>query len=551
VLLTSTVTLQLNISGVPKDAMCLSYGTLDALQVFPLQSLFSVVTSTINNTSISCNLSDILPALMLLNTNDSIMEFNDTTNILPDSFYLNYSDAFNNAQITNNNVLAGASSTDLNPAASPRGALPIAITAFTYTDTSDSTPTTTNTFSWANMISTGTTDSWVINIAYTVTEPLLFSPWIFGNPTYNAQGFYGIQNLNFQFNVGSTNRVWSSSNDYIDSINVVSFQNTSLGFTFISPQPSMLLKSRNCVPYYEMPRYLSNSGTTTSIVPSVYSPTTANGEGFYVNGISVNGAVLNTQSIQLNQIPDLLIIMVRKPLGEQNYQDSTSFLCIQGISINFNNTSGLMSNATQMQLYQMSKSNGSTQTWDQFSGYFMQSTIPPSGSAGNFIPIATTGSLLVLQFGKDIPLPDYYAPSSLGNFNLQIRLNVYNQSTTYAGSSTSTYATAGSTGETITPEICMITMNSGVFVSDRGTSNIYTGILTKQDVLNTSELVPYTTTQVETLVGGKMNDRIKSALGYGLSKQSSHHKKPSSESGLVGGIGASVSGGKLSKHLRK
>jgi len=548
VLLTSTVTLQLNITNVPSGEMCLSYGTTDSLQNFPLQSLFSVVTSTINNTSVSVNLNDILPALMLINQTDSLMEFNDTTNILPDCFYLNYSDAFNNQQIQNNNVLAGASSTDLNGACNPRGCLPIAITAFSYTN-SESTPVTTTEFSWASMVSGATTDKWTINISYTVTEPLLFSPWIFGNPNYNAQGFYGIQNLNFQFNVGSTNRVWSSANNYIQSISLVSFQNTSLGFTFISPQPSMLLKSRNVVPYYEMPRYLSNAGTTSSIAPSTYDPQVANSEGFYINGIQVSGTTLNTQSIQLNQIPSLLIIMVRQPLGNQTYQNSTSFLCIQGISINFNNQSGIMSNATQMQLYECSKRNGSNQTWNQFSGFFNQSNIAP-GSTGNFIPIATTGSLLILQFGVDIPLPDYYAPSSLGNFNLQLRLNVYNQSTSYPADSTVTYGGTPIVGQTITPEICMITMNDGVFVSDRGTSNIYTGVLTKQDVLNTSELQPWTTSEVSTLIGGNLHNRMKSALGYGLSRRSASHKKDSSSVGLMGGIGASVSGGRLSKHVK-
>ena len=71
-------------------------------------------------------------------------------------------------------------------------------------------------------------------------------------------------------------------------------------------------------------------------------------------------------------------------------------------------------------------------------------------------------------------------------------------------------------------------------------------------MLNTSELQPWTTTEVETLVGGKMCDRIKSSLGYGLSKSSSHHQKTKDSSGvgLVGGFGSSVSGGKLSKHLK-
>jgi hypothetical protein len=43
---------------------------------------------------------------------------------------------------------------------------------------------------------------------------------------------------------------------------------------------------------------------------------------------------------------------------------------------------------------------------------------------------------------------------------------------------------------------------------------------------------------------------MKSALGYGLSRRSASHKKDSSSVGLMGGIGASVSGGRLSKHVK-
>jgi hypothetical protein len=41
--------------------------------------------------------------------------------------------------------------------------------------------------------------------------------------------------------------------------------------------------------------------------------------------------------------------------------------------------------------------------------------------------IPTTGSILVLNFGEVIQLTDeYYAPGSLGTFNLQLQLEVIN-----------------------------------------------------------------------------------------------------------------------------
>ena len=79
----------------------------------------------------------------------------------------------------------------------------------------------------------------------------------------------------------------------------------------------------------------------------------------------------------------------------------------------------------------------------------------------------TTGSLCVLEFGSDIELPDYYAPGSLGNFNLQFNVVFEN----YSLQAITDY------------QLVVITMNSGVFVTEKGQSSVYTGILTKQDVL--------------------------------------------------------------------
>ena len=45
-------------------------------------------------------------------------------------------------------------------------------------------------------------------VTFTVAEPILLSPFIFGNPTSNNQGFYGIQNMSFNMTLGDTSRVW-------------------------------------------------------------------------------------------------------------------------------------------------------------------------------------------------------------------------------------------------------------------------------------------------------------------------------------------------------
>ena len=51
----------------------------------------------------------------------------------------------------------------------------------------------------------GDNDVWVV---FNVTEPLLLSPFVFGNKE-NKQGFYGISNLTFSFNMAANaNRAW-------------------------------------------------------------------------------------------------------------------------------------------------------------------------------------------------------------------------------------------------------------------------------------------------------------------------------------------------------
>ena len=513
-----------------------SYGESDAAQVFPLQSLFSVITATINNTSVNINLQDVLPSLLLMNETADLHAYNGTTNTLSDDTWLNYADG----QSSISSPLGNLKDTSYDMNVIGRGCLPVTIIPLTgnyihtYTD-ADGDAQSNN--SWIKEVDS-TKNVWNFQVIFRVVEPLLLSPYLFGNPQYNNQGFYGIQNLNFQFNVGTTNRVWSSSNKWITSITIdpnTPFQDTIMYINYLTPQPSQLLKSRNVVPYYEMPRYLSTAGSNSALAVSTIAP----GQSYNfttVTGVKLATTTIISPNIQLNQVPDKLIINVRIPMTQQRYYNSSSFACIYGINLSFNNSAGLCSTFSQYDLYRISRENGSTQTWSQFCGFQNVNVNATNGGTedgyvGGFAPVPTTGSLLILQFGKDIQLNDYYASGSLGNFNLMFTLNVYNQSFTDA---------------IPTPELCLITLNSGVFVNDRGTSNIYTGLLTKEDVLKTSAYQSYTRHDVERLVGGNIHDMIKSAYPHVLHHAMKHIMGGDMGSGDSGGdMGAAVSGGRV------
>ena len=558
ILLQSTVTLAFQATipataGLRADLSVFNYGKTDALQVFPLQSLFSTMSSTINNSVVTINLNDVLQAILLMNETNELYEYNGTTNTLPDDTYYNYSDAI----LANSNPLGGLSNTDNDMSCIPRGCLPVSIFNIVHNWTAGiggNAGTDASFFVGADGANNATqVNTWSWNMTFKVVEPLLMSPWLFGNPKI-CPAIYGIQNLNFQFNIGNTNRVFSTALPYITNISLAAqdpFQNTCLYLNFITCQSTQLLQSKNVVPYYELPRYimspsqnqiLAATAAYTAPINTTVAATTSTVTT--VAGIPINPGTYTSNNIQLNQIPDKVIIFARIPLANQTCQNSSSFACISNISINFNNNAGLLSSVPQYTLYQMSKKNGSTQTWSQFCGF--QSTVNNTNNGGYTI-IPTTGSLLVLEFGTDIPLPgSYYAPGSLGSFNFQFTIQLYNQSTV-----------------AYTPDIVLVTLNSGLFVSDRGSSSIYTGILNREDVLSTSEQTPYTKADVDRLIGSGFHSHLKSNLAYGLHNHFSRmpqHMKGHGISGdnMSGGAvsGVESSGGKihhkkLLKHIRK
>jgi hypothetical protein len=294
-------------------------------------------------------------------------------------------------------------------------------------------------------------------------------------------------------------------------------------------------------------RYISTQGgtaTAVSIPPSTYG---SGYTSYSIPGILPSQQTYTSSTIQLNAIPDFLIIFGRVPISQQTPANSASFLVINRISINFANCAGLLSNASQYDLYRMSIENGSTQTWETFSGYAMVS------DGGYTYPAPTTGSMLVLRFGKDIQLStDYWAPGSLGNFSLNYTITFTNQGTNYpagaiaAGAESILFnSTAGGVAGAVTPEIVTVTMDSGVFCCSSGSSNVYTGLLSREDVLNCSLTQPYTRHDASRLIGGSISDKISSAVGHVLYKKG-HHKHHKEHHDIVGsGLGCAISGGSL------
>jgi hypothetical protein len=518
VFIQGTVTLTFAIANVPVGKYAMQYGLTDAFNCFPLQSLFTTMQVTINNASVSTNMQDIKDLVVLMNDKRMLNRYNSMTPSMPDEAYGLYS----NGVGANNNPLGGYTNNGYDPDFLSRGSWKL--DSFVVVKNGDPAITT--------LVSANINDTWEITLTATFTEPFLaLSPFI-NTLGDNDAGLVGINNISANFNVdASCKKVWSTSNyelpivpadglsPYITSITLgapgqsTGLSNMKMLFNFLSLQPEQYAKisTKNIVPYLDYPRFISPSTNTQTLIPN-------------------QTAQLTSQSLQLSQIPDLIMIAVRLPMTNQSWSYSPTFLGISNISISFNNASGLLASATQNDLYNISIRNGSSQNYESFTGVATTNNNPATpldptaGKAGYPVNVATVGSLLVLNPVYDFSLPSYLSCSSLGQYQFQFNITVTNQ---YPFN--------------ITPEIVVTLVNSGVFATVQGTSTIATGILTKDLVLKTKEENPVPaldSREYQRLVGGKMINRGMS----GVLRMVRHHKRKHALDGS-GSSGGGISGG--------
>ena len=529
VFIKSTIRFTVTETGVAANEFAGVYGRQYCLQSFPLNHLFTTASATINNSNVSSNIQDILPQLLQMMSQEELARYDGMCPYLVD-----FNNALNTTNIATsnaNNVIATANQTGYNKYFQPRGAYPVRLVDFSR-KVGTASPTKTLTSS---------ADTDVFKLAYEVDifEPIIgLSPFIYGHPAYNNQGLVGINSMNFVFNIDSSAKRFLSVGVASTVITKVElginvdggttnstnpFALTELVVCFNSSQSTDLITAKNVVPYTDIPRFITVTNTAIA------------GQG--------TEKTLNSNNIQLNQLPDLFIICVRKSIADMTVQDGEYNCVINSASINLNNASGLLSSASQFSLYQLSVKNGSKQTWAQFSGRVNQAITKTGGSSGNggLGVQATTGSIFVVS-PCDLSLPSFLAPGTIGSFNFQVKLGV------------TQYVTASSAD--ITPEIVILAVNSGIFSTVAGSSQIFTGILTKslvEDAKSAQMVNPVLSAEYNRVLGGGIHGDLQNSGNEQMPavKEAMKQKMKMAHS-MGSGVysGGAMSGGKFSGMVR-
>lgn len=300
----------------------------------------------------------------------------------------------------------------------------------------------------------------IATVVLNVIEPIYLSPL---DPSCSGErpNFYGIDTINL---VGTFNgrgntaagslisALWSHKQlpapavqSVFSSFNVVVNNGAAL-FQYITPDLSMVPKiPRSLVYDYVNPIFYS---TTSNTSVAAGAPVT-----------------LNLQNVQLNSVPDRMYVWVSNrdqdvtlyntdtywPLGASLPVTNLSVnggLVQNALNITFNNQTGILSTATNFDLYQIAAKNGCNGNFNQFS----------SG----------VSTVLSLKFGEDINLPNLVSAGSRGSYNISLQLQVVNPYTT-----------------TQIPSINVVFMNTGTYTIQDGQNLRNTGILTENDVLKT------------------------------------------------------------------
>jgi hypothetical protein len=551
-LISTTVYFTLKYTNVLAGEYAFKYGYDSAFGSYPLNSLFTTISSTINNVSVNANTQDILACLLRMNDNPLISETNTRTASLPDFYYNSYADGVGGS----NNPLGGINQSSYDAVYFGRGSLPLKVLKVVHTTSTGDIDT--------SILSTNIADTWVIQCSVDIIEPFIALSPFTNNAKNQEAGLYGINQISMNINIDTAmKRFWRDSratyvsgnntkSTYLTSIalgcsdynNGIAFQNCQLLMKFVSMTPEQVRRlgsSRNCVPYMEFPRYLSVSSQNASI-SGVVAGYVADDDVTIVQP-TISSATLTSSNIQLSVVPDKIIIGVRIPMSVQNASNTDSWLPITKCVVLFNSNSGILSSATVSDLYKISRRNGSSQNYFEFSGVANNNKITTLAEyTGGYQPIYTTGSLLVLDPVRDFSLDDWLSASSSGAFNFQVQLTVQN-----------TYSFP------VQPEILIITQQSGIFSTTEGVSATEVGILTKEVVLSTrmnekpeSMLLE---SEFDRLVGGRRyTDGTFNSMAHKMHRRyNTGYNGMAHKGGAVsGGVmsGGVMSGGRLGRHLK-
>jgi hypothetical protein len=425
----------------------------DAFRAFPLASCTNSIAITINNTNINLNTRDVIQALLRYHTPQDAREIEYS---LTPSYLDNYQTYDNNG-------------TAFNPPNGPlgpygngfyaRGGFPM---------------------NWQNLGQSGAAGPLYSTVTAVLTEPLFVSPLLFG--IGQSMAFIGVQTFDVVINFSDLSRLWSHSlgspgnTGFAVILPTNVFTNPALLFNYLTPKElDVPIPRALAYPYFNLDRFPT---TSTVLLPGV------TGGVFGLPGAST---VISTQNFMLNSIPRRMYIYAQIPQTNQTVSTADSFIPISNLSVNWNNSAGLLSSCSQQSLYKMSVENGLNVPWNVFTG----GPVPVLEESGTSVGLA--GAPVCIEMGKDIGLGELEAPGLLGQYQLQMNVTLYNVRPVPITS--------------VTLWILVVSEGSMTILDGRAVTQV--GVISKEDVLDAKKAPMVDYNAIERVYGGNFFSGLK------------------------------------------
>lgn len=338
-------------------------------------------------------------------------------------------------------------------------------------------------------------------VDFVTTEQLFLSPLYWGPFDTDASAFWGVRTFDMTLNflnqaaqrmiaidnvstgVAYNPATWNSQVQFSDFAGGFSYEDNQplLLFQYLTPQITDKAVGMDKIlnyPYFNVERF----PTDLPVAPP---------------GVR---QVASSNNIQLNSIPSKLYIFLRKRNQDLNSLpfSADTFMQINSVSIQWGNRNGVLASADQRQLYDLACKNGFMGSWAAWSGQRLNK--PALASAGFGTPAqqyAGLGSILALDT-LDLGLSALDAPGKLAQLMLQVQVNYTNVS-----------------NANIQPTMYVVAVSQGLFTLYNGQASALIGVLTSEDILRSHkqtghEMISYA--EVRRINGGNFLSDIKDKL---------------------------------------
>ena len=328
----------------------LQIGTNNGLRQFPLSAITDVVTCQVNGETLSQNTADLIAAMNCYH-NDTYDRNRavSTSPAMPDQ-YQKYSDWQLYGSARNPLADYGENSSEMS-----RGGFPITIAP----------------------------DG--LSFRCELTEPLFLSPFLSGQE--QDEGMVNVNQINLSMRwVQLTNRVLchSSAGNPITAVSATFYQAPEVLMNYISPMITYPLPTVQTFPFSKLQQYIKPVG----------------------NFVAGSTQTLISDSIKLSLIPHRMYAFVRHARSSSDYTVADSFAKISRMSVLWNNQSGLLSTASEQELFDISSRNDCNLSYPQWDKY--------------------RGSVMCIEFGKDIGLQANEASNVAGQYTVQVEIQATN-----------------------------------------------------------------------------------------------------------------------------